>query len=147
MRHAILFAFLILIPKIAWSGDRQPCLPAGYMPEWSATRFAEAEMCGDKDALPPGRTYAAAVVAAKRHDRKSLEQVIACSYRADAAAGELHSGVMQQLLLAWGDIEFSHALAAVIARRRGKSPVNAFMLYERDLRFFFPLTARVYYGR
>jgi len=146
MRPIVIFTFLILAQS-ARSNDRNPCLPAGYMPRWSATRFAEAEMCGDKDALPPGRTYAAAVVAAKRHDRKALEQVIACSYRADAAAGELHSGVMQQLLLAWGDIEFSRALGVVIARRHGKPPVNAFMLYERDMRFFFPLTARVYYGR
>src|SRR3954454_14221173 len=99
MRHIVIFAFLILA-RSASSDDRQPCLPAGYMPSWSATRFKEAELCGDKDALPPGRTYAAAVVAAKRRDRKALEQVIACSYHADAAAGELHSGVMQQLLLA-----------------------------------------------
>jgi hypothetical protein len=117
------------------------------MPEWSATRFDEAAACGD-GVLPPGRSYSDAVLAARRRDRAALEQVIACSYSrsCDAAAGELHSGVLQQLLLAWGDIDFSRSLAAVKARHQGKFPEGVFMVKEPDMRRFFPLTARIYYG-
>lgn len=120
-------------------------LPAGYMPAWSATRFDEAEATGSGVSAGP---YRDTVFAARRRDRTALEEVISCSYSryCDAAAGELHSGVLQQLLLAWGDIDFSRALAAVKARHGGRYPSHAFLLYERDMRRFFPLTARVLYG-
>ena len=114
------------------------------MPDWSATRFDEAEATATGVLSHP---YRDAVFAARRRDRKAMEEVISCSYShyCDAAAGEIHSGVLQQLLLAWGDIDFSHALSAVKARHRGRYPSHAFLICERDMRRFFPLTARVLY--
>ncbi len=119
-------------------------LPNVYMPSWSATRFEEAEATAG-GVLP--RPYHEAVLAARHHDRKALEEVISCSYSryCDAMAGELHAGVLEQLLLAWGDIEFSQALAAVKARHGGRYPAQTFLLYEQTVRRFFPLTARVLY--
>ena len=117
------------------------------MPQWTADHFDEAEACA-VGVLPAGCTYHDAVIAARHHDRNALEQIIECSYspRCDAAAGELHSGVLQQLLLAWGDIDFSRALSKVKSRHVGHYPANAFLLFKRDMRRFFPLTADVLYG-
>ena len=126
------------------SASASQCLPSSYMPDWSATRFDEAEATAGGVLSRP---YHDAVAAARHHDREALEEVISCSYSryCDAAAGELHSGVLQQLLLAWGDIDFSHALAVVKSRHGGHYPSHSFLLYERDIRRFFPLTARVLY--
>ena len=117
------------------------------MPQWDETHFGEATACAT-GILPPGRTYQDTVISARRHDRRALEDVIACSYSrcCDAAAGELHSGVLLQLMLAWGDIDFSHALAAVMSRHSGHYPTTT-LIQEPVMRRFFPLTAKVLYAR
>jgi hypothetical protein len=124
----------------------QPVLHDEYMPDWTDTKFEEAELCGYQW-LPNGRRYRDAVADAKRGDRKALEEVISCGYspRCDAAATELHGGVIEHLLLAVGDIQFSKALAAEKARHGGKSPF-LFLQSETTIRDFFPLTAEVQYG-
>lgn len=127
--------------------DPARCLMDGYMPRWSDTKFYEAEACAS-GVLPKGRSYHDAVADAKRGDRRALEEVISCTYSplCDAACGELHAGVMERLLLARGDIEFSKAVAAVMARHNGKFPVNGLLMSKEMMRRFFPLTAEVIYG-
>ena len=122
-------------------------MPPGYMPRWTDKRFGEAEHCGD-GALPRGVTYAAAVAAARHRDREALEQVLSCSYSrlCDGANAEIHSGVLQQLLLAWGDIDFSVSLAKVMSRHHNRYH-HFFPMSESDMRILFPLTARLLYGR
>lgn len=120
-------------------------LTSGSMPAWTATRFDEAESTAVGVLRRP---YREAVLAARHRDREALEEVISCSYGryCDAAAAELHGGVLEQLMLAWGDIDFSRSLASVKARHGGRFPKNVFLFYERDLRRFFPLTANVLLG-
>src|ERR1043166_9181070 len=115
-------AFLVATSALGqWQSS--PCLSPGYMPSWSAKRFGEAERCGE-GTLPVGVRYAAAVVAARHRDRIGLEQVLSCSYGrlCDGANSEIHSGVVQQLLLAWGDVDFSTALATVMKRHHNRYP-------------------------
>jgi len=123
-----------------------PSLSWGYMPLWTQTRFDEAEYTASGVLHRP---YHEAVHDAWRHDRKALVEVISCSYskRCDAAAGEIHAEVLQSLLLAWGDIEFSQALAEVKTRHQGHYPTHAFLMQEQNMRAFFPLTTNVLYGK
>lgn len=126
----------------------QLIIRSGHMPMWKERQFGAAETC-DQGIFISGHTYRNAVLAAREHDRIALEEVIECSYSPNARDGEAarkHAGVLQQLLFAWGDIDFSRSLLAVKNRHGGQIPPCIFEIQYPEMRRFFPLTATVLYG-
>src|ERR1043165_9331351 len=75
------------------AAEDDPVLRSSYMPEWSDTDFRELASCY-QGVFPSRQAFEAAVLGARRHDRRALEQVLECSYGrgCDGAASELYGG-------------------------------------------------------